>query len=335
MASPGALLFRGLPAYLGGKRRLCPLIFATLVAHLPRESWAESRFLDPFSGGGSVALCAKALGFDVSAADCAERALVVARALIANSNVRLRREDVLDLFHHPPETYPREAERFVPSVFTAVQAQAFDRFLARARLRPEPVRSLLTLVVIKALLRSQPMSQLRGTDARAAATGDYDRVSPRRLAHYLQATRYVAPDALWQLAQDVNASVVGGRGAVLNGDAVSVLSTTDAGVAYLDPPYAQTTAYDHEYAPLDALLRDAGEHPSVPTLDELLDAAASVPLVLLSYGGPSVTLASLEATVARHRSVLAAHAIPYRHLGSIASEEKNASNREYLILSRR
>jgi len=34
--------FAGLPAYLGGKRRLCPLIFAVIQEFLPRDRWAES-----------------------------------------------------------------------------------------------------------------------------------------------------------------------------------------------------------------------------------------------------------------------------------------------------
>ena len=39
------------------------------------------------------------------------------------------------------------------------------------------------------------MSMLRGTDARAAASGDYDRVSPRRLGHYLRSERYLRFEA--------------------------------------------------------------------------------------------------------------------------------------------
>ena len=71
-------LFRALPAYLGGKRRLCPIIFALLGEFLPRERWRASMFLDPFCGGGSVALFAKAQGFEVIASDAAERAAIVA-----------------------------------------------------------------------------------------------------------------------------------------------------------------------------------------------------------------------------------------------------------------
>ncbi len=83
---PGPSFFQALPAYFGGKRRLCPLIFALLGDVLRREAWREATFVDPFCGGGAVALYAKAQGFDVTASDLAERGAVMARALIANSS---------------------------------------------------------------------------------------------------------------------------------------------------------------------------------------------------------------------------------------------------------
>ena len=62
-ANPTPAFFHGLPAYLGGKRRFCPLLFSLLAEHLPRADWQTSRFLDPFSGGGAVSLYAKAQSF--------------------------------------------------------------------------------------------------------------------------------------------------------------------------------------------------------------------------------------------------------------------------------
>ena len=86
--------FRALPAYLGGKRRLCPLIFSLIAAQVPRQRWADATLLDPFSGGGAVALYAKAMGFAVHASDIALRAVIPARALVANSQKKLTRGDV-------------------------------------------------------------------------------------------------------------------------------------------------------------------------------------------------------------------------------------------------
>ncbi|MEP7028436.1 MAG: hypothetical protein ABI960_07565, partial [Candidatus Eisenbacteria bacterium] len=55
-------LWSALPPYLGGKRRLCPLIFREVDRIVPRRHWPTMTFLDGFLGGGSVSLYAKAQG---------------------------------------------------------------------------------------------------------------------------------------------------------------------------------------------------------------------------------------------------------------------------------
>lgn len=326
--------FDALPAWLGGKRRLAPLIFALLSEELPREQWCDRVLLDPFSGGGAVSLYAKAQGFHVVASDVAERSAVITRAPVANSTLRLRREDALGLFDAPAE-YPRVAGRYVPAVFSQGQADWIDRALAVANRRGEPTRSLLLLVVIKLVLRLFPMSLPTASDAHRAATGDFDSISPRRLGHYLKARELLTPEGVWALAEEVNAGVFGGLGEARKGDAAEIIQSVPADVVYLDPPYPRTTGYDRTYAVLDTLLGDERPPSRAPGLDELLDAAAPAPFVVLSYGGPAATLDTLTAIVARHRPVRRALAIPYAHLRSVATEEKNAKNREYLILAGR
>src|SRR2546422_11146794 len=90
-------MWSALPPYLGGKRRLCPLIFREIDQIIPRRSWPGLTLLDAFLGGGSVSLYGKAQGFTVIATDIAERAMGIGHALIENSRVRLTREDVLRL----------------------------------------------------------------------------------------------------------------------------------------------------------------------------------------------------------------------------------------------
>ena len=57
--------FASLPAYLGGKRRLCRLIFALLASEIPTDRWPGLTLVDPFLGGGAVSLSAKAHGLSV------------------------------------------------------------------------------------------------------------------------------------------------------------------------------------------------------------------------------------------------------------------------------
>ena len=141
--------YDALPPYLGGKRRLAPLICALLAAIRPRASWPQLPFLDPFCGGGAVALTAKACGFDVMASDVATRAACVARALIANHDVTLTRADCWAAARAPAGPGPAAAS----GVFTPAQAVLLDRGLAYAAAQPEPRRSLLQLVWITSALR--------------------------------------------------------------------------------------------------------------------------------------------------------------------------------------
>src|SRR5437867_13416924 len=119
-------MWSALYPYLGGKRRLCPLIFREIDRVVPRRFWSGLTFLDAFLGGGSVSLGAKAQGFKVVATDIAERSIVVGQALIENTRVRLTKEDVLRLLA-PRMGNPGRVERVLtPSVFTANVGRFLD-----------------------------------------------------------------------------------------------------------------------------------------------------------------------------------------------------------------
>src|SRR5437867_5940131 len=134
-------LWSALPPYLGGKRRLCPLIFREIDRILPRRHWSGLTLLDGFLGGGSVSLYAKAQGFRVVATDIAERAITIGGALIENSRVRLTREDVLRLAS-PSDAPPGRIERdYAPSTFTQEQARFLDRVLATAAETTDPAKA--------------------------------------------------------------------------------------------------------------------------------------------------------------------------------------------------
>ena len=114
--------------------------------------------------------------------------------------------------------------------------------------------------------------------------------------------------------------------------ALSLIASRDADVLYLGPPYPGTTGYEREYGVLDDLLGDTLDAAAAPDLDELLAAAAHIPLALISFGGPTLTLPELSAGVSRHRPVLQALAVPHVHLASIARRNQNDSS-EYIILA--
>ena len=332
MTLPLPSYFRALPPYLGGKRRLCPLIFSLVQRFVPRERWPMT-FLDPMCGSGAVALSAKAFGFEVIASDIAARGGVVARALIANDTAKLSKQDVLDLFGNVGDAeYPLPDE--VAAVLTPAQAGWFRPALAAADRCLEPWRSLRRLLLVKLLLRLYPLSLPSATDAAAAVCGDHDAISPRRLGHYMRARGLLSPDHVWRVAQELNLGVFGGYGSARQTDACFALTDTSPDVVYLDPPYPGTSRYEQVYMVVDRFLGDQRPKQPAPTLDELLAAAEHIPYLVLSYGGPNATLPDLVSTVERYRRVATAREIPYRHLQSISSEAKNAGNRELLVVAR-
>ena len=322
--------YRALLPYLGGKRRLAPLILALLETTLPRSAWGDQVFLDPMCGGGAVALTAKACGFRVVASDIAARGWIGARGLIANDHTRL---DSRDLAALATECGTRSLPPALTSICSPAQAAWLARAATAADACTEPRRSLRWLLILKLLLRWFPLSMPSAGDAAAAARGETDDLSPRRLGHYLRAQRPLTAGTLERAAAQINGGVFGGAGRAERGDARAVLERTSADVAYLDPPYPGTTGYVRTYAAVDALLGDAGPSGSPPSLDELLDAARRIPLVVLSYGGPDQTLDTVVPVIQRHRPVLRALAVPYTHLRAIAKETSNATNTELLILA--
>ena len=197
------------------------------------------------------------------AADLAARSVVVARALIANSSRRLRQDELLRAWANTPaaEGALQRPMRSLP-----------ERLLGWAASREEPVRSLVQLVAIKLVLGSFPLSIPDATDAGAVAQGDFDRVSPRRLGHYLRARERLTPAGVWATARAVNAGVFVGHGTALQGDARELLANTPADIVYLDPPYAGTTGYERSYRRLDALLGDDSPGGAALSLPELLEA---------------------------------------------------------------
>ncbi len=329
--------FNALPAYFGGKRRLTRPIFALLDRRIERAGWSMLTFVDPFLGGGSVSLEAKRLGFQVQCNDLALRSAVVGRALIENSSVRINDADLAVLLCQPAEAYPHIAEtRYSPSVLPRTHAMLLDRALHNLCYFGEPTRSLMILLIIKWTLRVQPMSMLRGTDARAAYEGDLDRVSPRRLGHYLAADKLLTAAAWRRLAADVNAGIFPGTGTVSQCDAIEFLRSIEGDIVYLDPPYPGTASYEKEYAVLDDLLegttREVSAYSRSPAaLPALFEACAHIPTWIVSLNNAVLTLDQLEALIRPHRPNLQSIEVPYRHLASIATEGKNEKNREYLV----
>ncbi len=256
-------IWAALPPYLGGKRRLCPLIFREIDRVLPRRLWAHRTFLDGFLGGGSVSLYAKAQGFRVVATDIADRAITIGRALVENSRVRLTREDVVRLVA-PTDAPPGRIERdYVPAVFTQAQGRFIDRALAVAAATEDTAKAaLFRLLAIRVALLAHPYSQVRKGTIHRITTGEFESITESAVYHYIDGLRLTNPDKLWTLAQQINAGVFQGEGRVLQASVLEVLPTIEADIAYFDPPYPGVMSYEREYKVIDEILEGASRPTS-------------------------------------------------------------------------
>jgi len=333
-------LWRALPPYLGGKRRLCPLIFREIDRLVPRAHWGRMAFLDAFLGGGSVSLFAKAQGFRVIATDIAERGIVVGKALIENSRVRLTREDVLRVAREDHAAPGRVEAGYSPEVFTRKQARVLDRALRVASETPDSSKAaLLRLLAIRVALLAHPMSQVRKGTIHRLETGEYESITESCLYHYVDGLRLTTHKKLWELAQHLNAGVFQGEGRVLKRDVLEALPEIQADVAYLDPPYPGVMSYEKEYKVLDEIL-EGQSRPTSPftaktgasMIDALLERAQHIPVWVLSLGNAVVTVDELEAKMTRLGRETKSIEIAYQHLPAVATAEKKRVNKELLTI---
>jgi len=335
-------MFSALPAYLGGKRKLASTIFRELDRVVPRRFWHRLTFLDSFMGGASIALFAKAQGFRrVIGTDLALRSVTVGQALVANSRVRLTKEDVLGILE-PRSTEPGPVEReFVPSVFCATVARTIDRALDLARASTgEAKAALFRLLGIRVALLAHPYSQIRSGTAHRLATGELENITPKAARHYVDSWRLATVPVLWKLAQEVNQGVFEGNGEVRQVDVLQELPSIVADVMYADPPYAgqNVMSYERQYAVLDRILEGVSRPTSPFTarggsdeIDGLLARAVHIPVWILSFGNVDCNLSELEEKMRRLGRETRAQEIRYQHLPAVATQQKRETNRELLV----
>ena len=333
-------MWSALPPYLGGKRRLCSLIFREVDRIVPRRRWSNLTFLDAFLGGGSVSLYGKAQGFKVVSTDIAERSIVVGRALVENSRVRLHREDVIRVLAPRKAPAGRVESTMSPAVFTREQARFIDTALDVASQTLDAAKaSLIRLLAMRMALLCHAYAQVRKGTIHRMTTGEYESITESAVYHYVDGLRLATPKKLWALAQEVNAGGFEGRGRVMKTSVIDILPDIEADVVYLAPPYPGVMSYEKEYKIIDEILEGASRPTSPFTardgalqIDGLFERALHIPVWVLSLGNAVVSVDELEQKMAMHGRRTKAIALRYQHLPAVATAQKKRENREFLVI---
>ena len=337
-------MFRALPSYAGGKRRLLGAIFKPL----PSPDKAPV-FCDAFLGGGSVSLYAKARGYKVRCNDFAERSHIVGKALIENSNIRLDYDDLVRL--SVPIDKPGYAEtHLAPDVFPVDHARYLDTVLANAANMDGVKRWLALLLVVKYALRLRPMGNFGArTLMRQAAAGDWEEMNPNYVRDL--DTRGIPRHPIRVaevLRKQINAGVFsnGHENKTHRSDVFEFLSNTEGDICYMDPPYSGTQSYEQALKPLDDLLRGGppdkkpppnpfSKKPPEHILPRLFEAANHIPTWILSYGNQRIDLDGIVAIMKKFRFHVEGRAIDYVHCTGLAGKESRERNQELIVVGRK
>jgi hypothetical protein len=331
---------QALPPYPGSKWWSLPAIFGLAESERPRHTWPDLTFCDPFLGGGAVSVAGKAQGFGlVLANDLAERSALTGRALVANSSVPLTSHTVLRLYEAPPllNLAPPQLLNRLPQEQRDFLDRAWRHLLGGTYSGVEG--DLIALLLVKWMCRYFPLGLPGATDAPRIVGGDFDNVTGPRLAHYMRRGRYLLqPGTLLAMAQQINRGIIPGEAQVFQMDVFDFLPTVKADIVYLDPPYPNTQDYGHAFGLIDEFLGQGPLPASAfssrkPPLDDLLAACNHIPVLVMSLGNALLDEEQVGELVARHRRVRRVLSLPYRHYRSVASREKNLSNREFLVLA--
>jgi adenine-specific DNA methylase len=309
----------------------------------PREAWPTLRLVDPFLGGGSVSLYAKAQGFGVLCGDLAERSVIIGKAVIENDDVRLSEDDILRLFMPAEGNRHVIEQNYVPDCFAVASARFLDNALPAAEEVEDQVkRSLLRLLLVKYIYWMRPHSKFSSPGAfnRPFAEERWDDIKAT-YKHAIAANASHPLPALRSLARYINRAVA--RGAqpcrAMKGDALQTIRAGEgAEVLYLDPPYSGTLAYEEEYRVLDEILGERheasafSEREGLNHFASLLEQCQAYPLWVISYGNAVADLDAVRGAVERFRPTRAVE-IAYSHMNAVATQAKREANREFIILA--
>jgi len=322
-------------SYFGGKSTILREIFRWLPSPAARGT-----FVDAFTGGGSVALFAKAKGYRVLTNDLATRSYLVGQAFIVNDGVRLAPADIARL-HVDRENDGRIERSFAPTWFLPEHARWLDNAFAAVAGVEHPVKqALLTVILVHAIFRLRPYD----TFSRPAMPDRLETVREHGSKLHPEKVRWLltrSPRRLTDgLLERVNAGVFsnGHQNEAHHKDVLAFLPAVRGDIAYFDPPYWGSNSYERLYSVLDEILEGAPRQVSrfnqsgaEQLLHDMLEASTHIPFWAISFGGGKLTPEAFLDLVQKHRP--AARLVPIRHRYRFGSAHRRERQDEILVLA--
>jgi adenine-specific DNA methylase len=335
-------MFQALPAYFGGKRRLCGEIFRVIPP--PKDAPV---FIDAFLGGGAVSLFAKARGHRVICNDLAERSRIVGEAVIVNGTVKLDPEDVLRLLAPNPDATNFVERAFCPDTFVTRHARFLDTACANIPTFTGEKQWLVKLLIVQFMIRSRVMGNFGAKQInRDLDAGNWDTMNPSFVKDAVARRIHAHPRrAADNIARAINLGIFsnGQPNEAHCSDVFDFLPRVTGDVAFFDPPYSGTLSYERALRVVDAVLRGSDPEPEVSGfsqrdalafVERMFEAAQHIPFWVMSYGNAVNSLDEVVTLMRRFRSTVTGREIAYQHCTGLASEEHKSRNREFIIVGR-
>jgi 16S rRNA G966 N2-methylase RsmD len=343
---------KALPTYAGSKKNLVTWIARNLNEFVPLTDCHEMIFLDAFSGGGSVSLMAKYLGFkQVLTNDWSKRSNIVGKAILENDEHILTHPDLLFAFQTlVEERLPGFIEsNYCPSVFASRHAHVLDQlFQASSQVNSPIKRELYRLLLWHIIAEFVAFPTSIGKSNRPFAEcmdaqRDWMSLNPKR---FQDGSIQKLLQPIWPVLLAKTKLIKGGifKGAPVTmsqQDARAFIADNSGDILYLDPPYAGTLSYEKTNRVLDSLLTGQIIPESPPSspytqstemLHALLESARHIPCWVLSYGNHQLTLDELVALVKQHAPDREVQGVSKRYV-HMPHVSKSTNNQELLIVA--
>lgn len=323
-------IFDGVPAYLGGKRKLLGTIFRELAKAVDPLEWRNCSFVDGFAGGGSVSIYAKAQFREVLSNDLSDRSTTIAHAILSNDSVRLSDADCVLLIAGADSATnwcASQPDWFIPST-----ARVIDRALAYADSLSNPAKAaLVRLIVWRFLTLARPPAGFTSKNLVERAMAGELKTSGVLSATFAFRAPNIRDARHW--AELTNRSVFRGNLRFTQSDAISASADWGADVVYLDPPYAGDTGYEQHYRMFDSAMaqREIPKGGTSPFTDRHQAEVAIETLVSNVWkAGARILIASnSDEAIPRERQIAIfekagwkAYEVPVKHRHAIASSAR-------------